>query len=79
MKMLKKIDKMHYLFGEAHFDQLCAYCRHLKKVQCGSRVHYKCECYGITGSSASDWKMSNQACGLIYIDYAGEPVMKRRV
>lgn len=63
--MLKKIDKMHYLFGKS--DGKCKNCEHYKhwgKNQVCGKALRKCEVYGETASEASDWKAGYEACGL---------------
>ena len=63
--MLRKIDKMHYLFGKS--DGKCKNCEHYKhwgKNQVCASALRKCEVYGTTPSEASDWKAGYEACGL---------------
>lgn len=74
--MSKKIDLMHELFGEDYRMDKCEICDHLKKVKIGTRTVYKCECYGITSSEATDWRLRYLACGLIFKEYKGTSVMK---
>lgn len=60
---MKKIDLMHKLFGEVP-DRKCKDCQHLVSYT-ANRKWYKCECYGKSGSEASDWRLKYTACGLI--------------
>lgn len=72
---VRKIDMMHKLFGfSADDDDRCKDCCHLQ-AHMMSRRYYKCECYGETASAASDWKVSNRACGLYNGIYEGRPVI----
>jgi hypothetical protein len=74
--MKRKIDLMHELFEEDYGMNKCEICDHLKKFNVGSRSVYKCECYGITSSEATDWGPRWFACGLLNEEYNGIPVMK---
>ena len=73
---LRKIDLMHKLFGEDPGMDKCEICNHLKKYQMKGRSVYKCECYGVTHSEATDWRLKYWACGLIFKEYNGAPVIK---
>ena len=59
----RKIDAMHKLFGMAPME--CRECPHLTRVYARAKKYIKCRAYGLTSSEASDWKLSNIACGLI--------------
>lgn len=59
----RKIDAMHKLFG-MHPGE-CRDCPHLTRVYARAKKYIKCKAYGETASEASDWKLSNIACGLI--------------
>ena len=61
--MLRKIYKMHQLFGTIK-DHSCKECCHLKRYTYRDKSYRKCECYGISNSSATDWTCSYTACGL---------------
>lgn len=54
----------------------CGDCNHLIKQEGHSRNYYKCECYGLTDSEASDWRLSSPACGLFNKPYKGGPVIR---
>lgn len=71
---MTKIELMHSLFGtEQGFT--CETCYHLRTYK-ASRTYYKCNCYGNTRSSATDWKKSNPACGLWNQTYVGSDVIE---
>ena len=57
----RKIDAMHKRFGTS--NHLCKECNHLLK-HTHQRTYYKCKAYGCSRSTATDWKVSNVACGL---------------
>lgn len=59
----RKIDAMHKLFGMAPLE--CRQCPHLTRMYARAKKYIKCKAYGLTASEASDWKLSNIACGLI--------------
>lgn len=58
--MLKKIDRMHDLFGKSPGNQ-CRKCFHLIG---GVNEYRKCAVYGQSVSEATDWRLSYPACGL---------------
>lgn len=60
---LRKIDLMHYLFGELP-DRKCKDCQHLVSYT-ANRKYYKCECYGNTHGPGTDWRLKWTACSLI--------------
>ena len=72
-----KIDLMHLMFGKDKDENTCKTCSHLQHLYHRSRSYYKCECYGITASIASDWRLKYRACGLYNKPYPlGGSVMK---
>jgi len=74
--MLNKIDIMHKLFGEIP-DRKCKDCQHLCS-HTASHKWYKCECYGLSASTATDWRLKWAACGLIDVaEYKGRPIVKQ--
>lgn len=75
--MLLKIDKMYYLFGISKGDK-CKYCSNLEK-HTWDKTYNKCSCYGISACSSTDWKISNEACGLFNKQYNGTKAVKIRV
>lgn len=73
--MLKKIDRMHALFGldERH---KCGECSNLVCEQYRSKILKKCRAYGLTRSQASDWAKRWTACGLFNQEYTGRKVIE---
>lgn len=72
--LCKKIDLMHGLFGLVE-EHKCKDCEHLVAYK-QSRTWYKCEIYGDTRSSASDWCLRWIACGLYNKPYSGKTIME---
>ena len=72
---MKNIDCMHKLFSvdEKH---RCKECINLRRLYTKSKRYYKCICYGISGSEATDWRQKWVACGLYNKDYDGVPVIE---
>ncbi len=61
--MANKIELMHRIFGKN--EKLCCIeCSHFKRKTYGSRTYRKCEVYGDSNSTGTDWKASYIACGL---------------
>jgi hypothetical protein len=69
--MLRKIDKMHQMFGEDK-DHKCKDCCHLIREEYHGRNYFKCEVYGQSNSEATDWRLSYTACGLCNRPYDGD-------
>ena len=63
MKYLKKNEKMRKLFGETEGKQ-CIECKHFRRWKSGKTNVRKCEMYGITLTTSTDWKGNYPACGL---------------
>lgn len=68
--MLRKIDAMHSLYGvrQKMVDgrpATCGDCPHYHSGRYHDRILRKCKAYGMTHSEATDWKKSNEPCGLI--------------
>lgn len=61
--MIDREAMMHRMYGKTT-DRKCGECRSLIKVQAGGKVVYKCLRYGDTRSTASDWRLKYEACGL---------------
>lgn len=73
--MIKKIDRMHALFG---IDP-CRKCGECPNLVCGryrSKILKKCRAYGLTHSQASDWAKRWTACGLFGREYTGRDVIE---
>lgn len=75
--MILKIDKMHILFGVTK-DHICKECSNLEK-HTYDKTYNKCACYGLSASQSTDWKVSNQACGLFNQNYTGRRVVEIRI
>ena len=45
-------------------DARCKDCKHLISVRWHDNQYYKCELYGLSHSEATDWRVSEKACGL---------------
>lgn len=65
---------MHKLFSvdEKHRCKECINLRLYTK----SKRYYKCICYGISGSEATDWRQKWIACGLYNKEYDGVSVIE---
>lgn len=55
-------DVMRRHFGET--DAKCKDCRHLISGEWRGKTYHKCELYGMSHSEATDWRLSEKACGL---------------
>ena len=79
--MIKKINRMHKLFGTA--EGKCKNCSHYhywRANEVCARPLRKCDVYGVTNSESSDWKASYDACGLFPDKpYNGTEVIKIRI
>lgn len=72
---MKNIEIMHKLFGYSEPpDFTCSTCCHFMTYT-ANRTFFKCNCYGNTRSSASDWRKSYPACGLWNETYVGNDVI----
>lgn len=74
-----KIFAMHRRFGTCGVLR-CEGCNHLITDNSHKRRFRKCELYGNTFSSATDWKVSYQACGMYNVKQDMNewvPVIKR--
>ena len=72
---MRKGELMRNRFGESLGT--CKGCCHLLYGGTRASRYYKCEVYGNTNSSATDWKISEQACGLKNFPYKGDrPIME---
>ncbi len=84
MMRIKKIDAMHSLYGvrQKMIDgrpAVCGDCPHYHSGRYHDRILRKCEAYGMTHSEATDWKRSNEPCGLIDLPLPNDfvPVIDR--
>lgn len=65
-----RIALMHEIFGIDEEHQ-CKTCKHIE--QHGSnRQYWKCKVYGVTFSTASDWRLKWAACGLYNKPYTND-------
>ena len=62
IKVAKKIDKMHLLYGQV-VGQLCRDCVHLASGNYHGTLYHKCSLYGMTHGPGTDWKLGYPACG----------------
>lgn len=70
----RKIGRMRKHFGES--DGRCKNCSHFKTYQVGNKTVFKCEVYGVTHSTASDWRKSYPACGMFNKEWNGIEMMR---
>lgn len=63
----RKINAMHKEYG-VEWGKTCKDCSHCMRYAPTDRHYYKCELYGITGSEATDWRLSWVACGMYNVD-----------
>lgn len=73
--MIKKIERMHALFGLDEHHK-CGECCNFASGRYMSKILRKCQAYGLTHSSASDWAKSWVACGIFDQEYTGRRVIK---
>ena len=74
--MERKIEAMYKYYGRLSEHVHCKECTNFHRGRVGATVVSKCECYGMTHSEATDWKASNEACGLFNLPYSGTPVIE---
>lgn len=55
-------DVMRRCFGST--DAQCKTCKHLLTGEWHDKTYHKCELYGLSHSEATDWRVSEQACGM---------------
>ena len=70
-----KAERMYSLFGHIAGEK-CRDCSNFLKYKYHDRNIQKCEIYGDTRSSASDWTGKTDACGMFNRDYIGRPVIE---
>lgn len=75
--MIKKIDRMHALFGVEPCHK-CGECCNFVSGRYMSKMLRKCRAYGLTHSQASDWAKRWTACGLFNQEYTGRNVIELR-
>ena len=59
---MRKISAMYEWSGGTDYRHTCKECRNCVEVLAGKRKVYKCQSYGSSGSSATDWNAANIAC-----------------
>lgn len=69
--ILKKIDRMHSLFGKCEEYQ-CKECCHYMREKYRGKYYRKCLVYGDTQSVSSDWTGRYTACGLFNQPWDGD-------
>jgi len=74
--MTRKIEAMHARYGKAP-----GFCRDCGNLCCKKwdKTYYKCLAYGDSCSTATDWRVSNPACGLFNTELPADfvPVIER--
>ena len=55
-------DAMRRHFGTT--DARCKGCKHLISAEWHDKMYHKCELYGLSHSEATDWRVSEKACGM---------------
>ena len=73
----QKANRMYKQFGKLTDGRKCKDCDNLIKNG-SNRTYYKCAIYGNTRSAASDWRISNTACGMINREYKDRPIIELR-
>lgn len=61
-----KIGRMQKHFGKE--DGRCKDCKHFRTYIISNRYVHKCEVYGLSQSTATDWRKSYPACGMFNND-----------
>ena len=74
MSNLRKIDLMYRQFGHAD-GHICKDCSNLES-HFFERRYYKCRVYGCSASEATDWKISNPACGMFNKEWTGGRIVE---
>ena len=69
--MLRKIERMHQLFGVCE-EHKCKECCHFKKEKFHDKNYRKCLIYGDSHSQSTDWVGKYTACGLYNKPYEGD-------
>lgn len=72
---MRKISAMYQWSGGTDYRHTCYECRNCIKVD-KKRSIYKCRSYGITGSSATDWRASYIACKAFNQDPPEVPIFE---
>lgn len=75
MSALRKIDRMHALFG-LQDGHTCGECSNFVRGKYRGMMIQKCKVYGMTHSTASDWAKRYPACGMFNHNYTGVDVIR---
>lgn len=59
---MRKISAMYAWSGGTDYRHTCNECRNCVEVSSGKRKVHKCQSYGSSASSATDWNPANIAC-----------------
>ncbi len=60
----RQLAKMHGTHGRAKNGETCGNCDRLLRVEHGRRSYFKCQLFGSTHGTGSDWRKKWPACGL---------------
>lgn len=71
----RKIEAMHLKFG-CKENEKCKDCCHFDRYHYRTQSFSKCDVYGITSSTASDWNGRNVACGMFNKEYNGIEIIE---
>lgn len=65
-KATRRIGKMHQKHGHGPEGARCGDCQHFGRKASNTRSYFKCALFGVSSSTATDWRMSWPACGKFY-------------
>ena len=73
---MRKVELMHKMFGRSP-EYLCRECVHYTHKYYNDKPYHKCDVYGNSNSEGTDWKGSDQGCGLAPDKaYKGRPIVE---
>lgn len=73
---MRKVELMHKMFGRSP-EYLCRECVHYTHKYYNGKPYRKCDVYGNSNSEGTDWKGSDQGCGLAPDKaYKGRPIVE---
>lgn len=78
MKILKKIEVMHHLFGKKD-KYLCGECKNFVSNTYHGKTYRKCIVYGQSRAVSTDWSKKYIACGMFNKDHVGKQIVKTGV
>lgn len=70
-----KIEIMYQWSGGTDYRHTCHECENCIRILTGSKTGYKCEVYGMSSGTETDWRPANIACRYYNLPYMGPPVM----